>query len=713
MAVLPYRVQILNDLAAGYWRFGDLVGSNPIVDVSPGAAHPLTPNGTLTLGQAGLIGGDSDGAALFDGATAYAATSWNPTWSDFTVEAWISWNGVHNTGSDRIWSHRDTGTGKGAELLVDNAARRIAVYLSVGGTPNTQAAGTLPSGGAHHVAMTRVASTGTVTLFLDGQQQAQWVMDTGALAVPTSMSWGHWVTTGYFGGVLDEAAVYSYCLTGAQLVDHWRAGSSTQQVRVAIGPLPVDVLVDTLAIDDRVEERTTASFTIRDLMGTAHFTYGQSVRVWDSGALIFSGYVSQPKESSYLPAKGLWTTVSCMDQHYLADKRIVSAAFGPQTAGSVVNSLISGNGGQWLALEGVTAGVIQNGKTLTQAIFNYIQIGHALDRLAETSNFTWWIDQDKKLNFISRAGGVIPAPFSVDESMILHGESVESFANQYRNKEYIKTFKAKTGTLTEVQHGDGIKTAFLLGFDVGEKPTSITVNGISKTIGVKQVDSGKDWYYAIGSPVLTQDGSGAVLGAGDTLSVTYKGSYQAVAVTWDQAQINALQAIEGGGSGIVEHAVAERQHTILQSAIDSATAKIAKYGVIGTRINFTVRRAGLRPGQTISVSLPSHQINGSYFIVSVNTHALDAGKVGHVAYDVQCIASPNEGSWAKFFNPDPGADAASDQILEDVDQSTVLVILQSVSETWGWTANEVVTQTAYACPVPAVGLWPSTTLYPC
>lgn len=51
--------------------------------------------------------------------------------------------------------------------------------------------------------------------------------------------------------------------------------------------------------------------------------------------------------------------------------------------------------------------------------------------------------------------------------------------------------------------------------------TSVTVNGVSKTVGVLGVDTGRDWYYTPGHQSLIQADGATALSSGDTLVIAY------------------------------------------------------------------------------------------------------------------------------------------------------------------------------------------------
>lgn len=57
--------------------------------------------------------------------------------------------------------------------------------------------------------------------------------------------------------------------------------------------------------------------------------------------------------------------------------------------------------------------------------------------------------------------------------------------------------------------------------------TALTVDGVTKTTGVKGVDTGRDWYYYLGGVTLFQDDAASPVGSGSTVYVNYRMSYNA------------------------------------------------------------------------------------------------------------------------------------------------------------------------------------------
>ncbi|GAG93688.1 unnamed protein product, partial [marine sediment metagenome] len=170
-------------------------------------------------------------------------------------------------------------------------------------------------------------------------------------------------------------------------------------VQVLIGGEIPDLVKGSLSIELTIEERSIASFTLFDSLGADSYEWGQPVSIWDiTDTRIFDGFVAEPEMRRVSPDGGIYHAIRCMDNHYLADKRLVIASYTNENAGDIVTDLLA----DYLAAEGVTLGEIQDGEAVSQAIFNYVSVAEALDSLAELSGFTWYIDEAKDLYFIDR-----------------------------------------------------------------------------------------------------------------------------------------------------------------------------------------------------------------------------------------------------------------------------------------------------------------------
>src|SRR5689334_5032523 len=88
---------------------------------------------------------------------------------------------------------------------------------------------------------------------------------------------------------------------------------------VLISGQPVTVEATSLSIDNTIGRRSSASFIVRSDT-PRHFQQYEQVLIYDSSTtLIFSGYITSPKEERWGYQGKLLHNITCCDQHYLAD----------------------------------------------------------------------------------------------------------------------------------------------------------------------------------------------------------------------------------------------------------------------------------------------------------------------------------------------------------------------------------------------------------
>ena len=480
---------------------------------------------------------------------------------------------------------------------------------------------------------------------------------------------------------------------------------------VTISGIPVSVMSGSLSVNDRIGERSTCRFVAMDEAGTAHYQRGQPVAVSDlSSNLIFSGYIDSAPETYTGPAGGLRHSISCMDNHYLADKRVAIKAYTDTSAGDIVQDLLT----EYLAEEGVTVGNIEAGPTFRAAVFNYIPVSRALQQLAERAGYWWRIDHEKQIWFEPPSAQA--APWHITQSGgvaddVLHGSAEVVRANPlYRNRQYIRGSRDETDEQVEILPGDGDTRAFPVGYPVARVPT-VEVNRdgagyAAETVGIKGLDSGRQWYWSKGDPIIVHDDGEVVLTSTDRVRITYRGRFDVVVRSHDQAAVTERQGVEGG-TGIVEdvHQVSAVDNRA--QAFELAAEKLNRYAHVNQVLRFATRRPGLRPGHEINVTLAQHGLDGENMLIE-SVQITD--RRNQMVYEVQAADHPTGGSWAKFFETlAEQGDLPLDP--ERLGTDEILALLESFPESWSW--GETVTPHVYACPVPATDLYPSTTLYPC
>ena len=455
-----------------------------------------------------------------------------------------------------------------------------------------------------------------------------------------------------------------------------------------------DLVKASPVVENRIEERSIANFTIVDLLGTLSYTKGQAVEIYDTGdELIFGGVIDNPETLRIAPSGELSHPITCTDYHYFADKRLVAESYLATAAGTIVADIRT----KYLLDEGVTVGNIDAGPDIVEAVFNYVRVTDAFDALAEKAGMIWYIDENKALYFQAR--DTTAAPWVVTGDDIVKGSGRLSGGNPlYRNRQYVRGGRDTTSQQIETFTGDGVRLAFTVGYPIVKVPT-VTVNAIGQTIGIKGIDEAKQCYWSKGDDTFVFTAApGAV-----AVVITYYGEYDILALVEDPAQIASQLAIEGAGTGYVDDITDEPTLNDKEALMDSGQAKLARFSIVGQRFAFQTVRTGLESGQLVTVTYPALGLAVDMLIEAVTTGVY----TGNLIYDVTAIIGPEMGSWTNLFK------ALADMKQEVIDRLNVgsqqiLIILVTEAETWEWA--ELVTTTPFACTavdsVPCGGATP-------
>ncbi len=317
-----------------------------------------------------------------------------------------------------------------------------------------------------------------------------------------------------------------------------------------------------------------------------------------------------------------------------------------------------------IAAFGTTIGV---GSIIPQTSMFHKYCDVCIDDNANASNYWWNIDKNLVAYFLPQ--NAIPAPWVASDggSVPTSGDfldaniTIEDASDLYRNREIVDNVLAPT-TINQNFVGNGVATSWTCGNQWAGVPTvtiTNTVTGIVSlaTVGVLNVDTGKQFYYAVGNPTITEDVSGPLYDFTFTLNFTGPGQFLTFSQYDDTVGQAARALVEGGGSsGIVTWVVDGTGLTKAQGDA-LAQADVQQYGQLGRLLKATTRRFGLTPGQALAVFLPAHNVwNQLFFIRSVKTYlktefpnGTAGGSVQQGWYNVECISGPNVGDWTKLY----------------------------------------------------------------
>lgn len=271
---VTYAQAVLADSPLGYWRLGDAAGATTAVDSSGNARHgtPGTTTNAPTFNVAGLLTGDADTAASFDGGDYIQlpnTTAFNA--NTITAEAWAT------TSSAAIQEilGRDTGTAgqRVFQFRVNAGVVEFTMFDSAGNAPTLLGAINVNNGARHHLVATWDGTT--MTLYVDGVRDTTSVPGR-TINQPASETRGMMIGARnngplggtYFIGTLDEVAYYGTALSASQVAAHYTAGSG-QAIAAAGASLAVTASITAAASVAALAQVAAVPLAITATIGAA------------------------------------------------------------------------------------------------------------------------------------------------------------------------------------------------------------------------------------------------------------------------------------------------------------------------------------------------------------------------------------------------------------------------------------------------------------
>ncbi|ATW27950.1 hypothetical protein [Candidatus Formimonas warabiya] len=399
-----------------------------------------------------------------------------------------------------------------------------------------------------------------------------------------------------------------------------------------------------LKITDELNTRSTADFTLTDGSGLYRSEPGTPVEIWDGATLVFAGTVDELEETKFLGIPSLEEQVPCVDYCQVCDRFLVAETYQNVVAGAIVRDILV----KYLQTDGIGAGTIQDGPVIQKAIFPYMTVTQCFNEICELTGYQWNINPDKTLRFFERT--TYSAPWSIDSTnpnCDFREVKVRRHRDNYRNRQYLRGGTDISLPQTRTFKGNGETTVFSVDLPIATTPT-VLVNGVSKTVGIRNVDQNKEWYWQKGDKEISQAQGGAKLSASETLTVTYQGFYPIVIVSENPGAIGERKTVEGG-SGIYEAMEYQAKIETKDAAFQYSDGLLRKYASIGRVLNYATFTPGLRAGQLQSINIPEHNIHNELFLISKVTISDPGSWDQRLAYEVEALDGETVGGWTNFF----------------------------------------------------------------
>jgi concanavalin A-like lectin/glucanase superfamily protein len=214
-----YASEVLADSPLAYWRQGEAgVALGTTMADASGNGHDGLYTASITLGATGLVTGDTDTAADYQGGHATVGyDSWMDTGPTFAVDCIIKPSSVAGN-FNFIVNAADGGVRGPWWLILDGGKLELGIGTAPFGFQQVTGSTTIVAGTTYHVGA--IYDGVDARVYVNGVQDAS-ASRTGAMSTTSSDLWiGNWASAGLpFAGVIDEVAIYA-SLTPTRLAAH-------------------------------------------------------------------------------------------------------------------------------------------------------------------------------------------------------------------------------------------------------------------------------------------------------------------------------------------------------------------------------------------------------------------------------------------------------------------------------------------------------------
>lgn len=371
---------------------------------------------------------------------------------------------------------------------------------------------------------------------------------------------------------------------------------------------------DSVRITDRLNNRTNRlSFTVEKEPGNSYTPpLNKEILVVRDGVTIFSG-VTVRCDDEVDGTDTLICKVSCNDFTQYLNRKLVTERYEDTTINDIVADLLT------VYAPDFTDTNVNAPIPIKSVAFNRITVSECLQKLAELSNYSWYVDYDKDIHFF--ASNEEPAPFDLTTGGGNHvPETLKISKNieQLRNTVLVQGGEIATDTRTVKYAGDGDRAEFDTQYKFAAKPT-VTVDGTTQSVGLDFNDQDVDfdcmWDFNQKYIRFTPGNIPAAPSTGVTnVDITGDPLFPIVVKVNDPDSIAEY--------GVYEFTIRDENISSQQQARDRALSELRAYAATLREGSFQTYRDGLRAGQSIRITDTLRGLDERFLIQKVSFREL-------------------------------------------------------------------------------------------
>lgn len=362
-----------------------------------------------------------------------------------------------------------------------------------------------------------------------------------------------------------------------------------------------DIDVNTIIKTDKIGGNSSLDFRLIEKEGVDSPEINDIVELTIDGEKEFAGTITRIEKIADA-GKTSRVIISCVDYTSILSRYIATERYRRKTVREIIEDLIDKYGRGFFTINNVNCDIM-----VQTIVFDKISLAECLNRLSELTNYSWYVDYDKDINFFEKYDKL--APFSIRDdngTYIQKTLHIVQDSSQLRNRVMIRGGEVEGNLRTEIYNSDGVRTTFSLVNKFGTVP-EVRVNGELKTVGIDYLDAEEsfDCFWSFGEKYVRFREAPEV---GEVLISGYP-LYPIIIQVQDDDSVTKY--------GVAEFFKEDRKIKSIEEAKQFAQAELEAYSEEIYEAGFTTDRKGLRAGMVINIESESLGINEDFLIQRV------------------------------------------------------------------------------------------------
>ncbi|CAB4166701.1 hypothetical protein UFOVP836_50 [uncultured Caudovirales phage] len=460
---------------------------------------------------------------------------------------------------------------------------------------------------------------------------------------------------------------------------------------------------DGVSITKALRAIPTASIRTVDKTGAFLPAVGNLIEVQDDlggpTVTLFGGSINEVERIRRRTSIAtLETNCSCVGKADRLERRLAgyyeyTGKTGGYILGQMVANSLSGD------IDIASPSGIAAGPVIDSLVWDYPTCKDAADSVCNLTGYEYYVKPDGTFSYFQTSSNACPVSITTGANVnkITTRETREDFCNRVT----IKVANALRDPETENFTGDGVATSFNVTNPIAQAPDIfIGSPAVAQTVGIIDVDTGKDWYWQEGSTEIRQDSGATVISSGVSIMVTYVGTESILVSAANTTSISDRATAESN-SGIYHKLLTLDTKLTRANAQAVADAYVDRYSELSVVMVFETDTLlepdciNIEPGQTLTVSLTGYQCAGTYLVRSVTLQSrLNDQHEARWAVRVEAVSGPVLRNYVDVFRDLSGGGGS-------VSGSSSIASAGSGAGVYVYEPAKLTANTTITAPVPA------------